>query len=183
MALFAAMLFDTFDKGVVRIALFVLLVVISTYALILQAKRSTPVYVWCAWEGIANDIVSKTPETEKAKIYAFENLVAYHVWFTMRASNRTAITAVKGVEGMHEDESYFLPRGFDEVERASVENVNADRAWLLFRTEKPGQEATLLRKVREQGYSTCPNVSRRFGLTDIHVIEVVRTGSCSEADP
>ena len=75
---------------------------------------------------------------------------------------------------MHEDESYFLPRGFEAVKRVSLEDIHDERAWLVFRTELRGQEKLLLDKLEGQGYRICPTAPARFGRTEVHRIEIVK---------
>jgi hypothetical protein len=46
---------------------------------------------------------------------------------------------VRDVEGMPNDPAYFLPRGFDGVEVADLNDVSGDELWLSFRERtRPG---------------------------------------------
>ena len=64
--------------------IFIILILFGA-AFLFQATRPTPKYIWCAWENLASDL----PQTqnEPTKIYAFEDLVAYHFWFALRDSD------------------------------------------------------------------------------------------------
>jgi uncharacterized membrane protein len=170
--LLAANILTRFDQGTLRIAAITLIVLFSGYALISRAIRATPVYAWCAWEGIATEVIATNEEPQR--IYTFEDLVAYHVWFATRNSNKTDISAIKGVEGMHEDESYFLPRGFAGVNRAGLEDINEGHVWLLFRTETNGQEGALLEDLKSRGYTICPNTPARYARTNVFKVEIVK---------
>jgi hypothetical protein len=136
--------------------------------------RTTPVYVWCAWDGIANEISSKPPENERVKIYTFENLIAYHAWFATRNAGNVEVVAVNGGDGIHDDNASFLPRGFDDVKRMNLEEMNDDRAWLVFRTEKIGTENEILERVKSRGYEICSYNPARFGGTNVFSVEVVK---------
>ena len=137
----------------IRISAVTLLLLLSGYAFYLQAARETPRYVWCEWETVANDI--KTRGEQPTKIYVFENLVAYHLWFALRGDERFKIGVVKGVDVRTDDETYFLPRGFDEVTNAKLDEIAEDRMWLAFRTSAPGEDAVLIETFRKIGFEPC----------------------------
>ena len=143
----------------VRISAMTLLVLLSGYAFALQAMRPSPRYVWCAWNDVAADIRSKG---EPANIYSFENLVAYHLWFALRDSDQSKVNVVKGVDVRTDDETYFLPRGFDEVPNVRLEDVKDEKLWLAFRTSKDGEDAPILAAFKSTGYVACPGDSVRF---------------------
>jgi uncharacterized membrane protein len=170
----AAIALADFDKGWLRITAITLIFLFSGYAFVQQAVDPPPFFIWCAWEGVANDIPTGT-DARPTKVYTFENLVAYHVWFASRNSKGIEISAIKGVDGMHEDESYFLPRGFDDVRRRALTDITDERAWLVFRTEERGQETPLFQYLRNAGYVFCPNAPARFGKTDVYRIEIVKS--------
>lgn len=172
-ALLTSFIIIKLENSGVRVASIALIVVFAGLAFARQASRPAPVYVWCAWESIANEVAAKT-DGQPVRIYAFENLVAYHLWFAMRRSDRVEVAAVKGVEGMHEDESYFLPRGFGGVKRAKISDIQEDRAWLVFRTEQPGQDNILRQHLIDEGYKLCPNFPARYGRTEVYSIEIVK---------
>jgi uncharacterized membrane protein len=66
-----------------RTAAITLLMLLSGYAFVIQAMRPAPRYVWCEWDNVANQIRGTGQPT---KVYAFENLVAYHLWLALRST-------------------------------------------------------------------------------------------------
>ena len=73
------------------------------------------------------------------------------------------------------DEAYFLPRGFDGVNRASIDDISDDRLWLAFRAA-PGDEKRLIEEFGKRGYSECQNY--RVGYGPVTVIWVEMRKSC-----
>jgi hypothetical protein len=89
------------------------------------------------------------------------------------------VVAVKAVDVRTDDESYFLPRGFDEVQKLEMEDVVDERIWLAFRTTKPGQDAALLEKFTRMGYTPCPSTRAKFVSTTVFWLELTRSpGGC-----
>ena len=82
------------------------------------ARARPPVFIWCAWETLAQKVeASEIQPAQEVRVYAFEDLVAYHLWFAFDSSPRKPfkVTVVKGVDGIPEDPAYFLPRRFNEI--------------------------------------------------------------------
>jgi hypothetical protein len=179
MILFATAMLG-FHLRAVRVGSIVLVVVLCSVAFLLDARRDPTRHVWCAWNDAAAEISSKTAAaTKPTTIYAFENLVAYHLWFALRDDPRFRVVAVKAVDVRTDDESYFLPRGFDEVQKLEMEDVVDERIWLAFRTTKPGQDAALLEKFTRMGYTPCPSTRAKFVSTLVFWLELTRSpGGC-----
>lgn len=114
-------------SGLVRTTVLTLLVLFSAYGFAIQAGREKPQHIWCAWEGMAKEVTTRD-------VYVFEDLVAYHVWLATRGGEIN-VTKISGT-GVKEDPAYFLPRGFDGVRTATVEEVAESEIWVLFRAEK-----------------------------------------------
>jgi len=159
----------------IRTAAITLLVLLSGYAFFLQAMRPAPRYVWCEWENVANEI----RDTKTTKIYAFENLVAYHLWFALRDSQQHTVEVVKGIDVRTDDETYFLPRGFAEVKNARIEEITDEKIWLAFRTSVDGEEGALIENFEKAGYSPCPAKTVRYDSTSVFWMRMKR-GNCSE---
>jgi hypothetical protein len=86
-----------------------------------------------------------------AEVYAFEDLVAYHLWFALGGERgRFRVSVVKGVPGLAEDPAYFLPREFKEVEVKDPDALTGERFWVAFRdtTWDEGREPLKLLKAR-----------------------------------
>lgn len=164
----------------VRTSAITLLLLLSGYAFLLQAMRPAPRYVWCEWERVANEIKGKEAVGESpVRIYAFENLVAYHLWFALRDSDRYQVQVVKGIDVRTDDETYFLPRGFDAVKNTGLEDIKEDRMWLAFRTFVAGEEASLLESFTKMGYKQCPAGEAKYDSNTVFWIEMTKsTGGC-----
>lgn len=118
-------------------------------AFLIQSNRPKPVYIWCAWENLAQTLDKNKP----AKIYVFEDLVAYDMWFALRDSeSKFEIIKVNGIEEMLEDKAYFLPRGFDKVNTTDENGMTGDRFFVAFRDSTFSEFHTPLRNLKAKGY-------------------------------
>ncbi|HLL99479.1 MAG TPA: hypothetical protein VK400_00355, partial [Pyrinomonadaceae bacterium] len=80
---FAILLADAFSKinvSQLRMPALGLVFLLIGGAFVLQARQPQPNFIWCAWENLALDL---RPE-KQARIYVFEDLIAYHFWFALR---------------------------------------------------------------------------------------------------
>ncbi|HYH87442.1 MAG TPA: glycosyltransferase family 39 protein [Pyrinomonadaceae bacterium] len=131
----------------------------------LTLARREGLYVWCAWEGLAASaardeaasangvaIASDAP----TGVYAFEDLVAYHLWFALDhggGERRFKVVVLKGVPGVREDPAYFLPRRFDGVGVASgTDSIGGARFWAAFRAARWDESRPPLKLLLERGY-------------------------------
>lgn len=137
------------EMAAARGALLAMLVLLSTAAFAIQFRRETPAYIWCAWEPLAVEAASKDGD----KIYVFEDLVAYHFWFALHEAERTnAVSKVVNLEGTAEDTAYFLPRGFEDVTRVELPEVNEPRFWIAYRGERIDESKAPLAQFLARGY-------------------------------
>ena len=109
--------------------------------------ESTP-QIWCAWEHLAHELPADRSQT----VYVFEDLVAYHFWFATRSSENIKVFKVDGVPEMVEDKAYFLPRGFDEVQRIDPAGMRGDRFWVAFRDLKWNEKHPPIAGILYAGY-------------------------------
>jgi hypothetical protein len=115
-------------------------------------RREGP-YVWCAWEGLASS--AARDEARVAEVYAFEDLVAYHLWFALErgeTAGRFRVVSVKGAPGLAEDPAYFLPRDFDGVTPANTDALRGERFWAAFRDTDWDESHEPLKLITERGY-------------------------------
>ncbi len=118
-------------------------------AFYLQTQRGTPVYIWCAWENLANGL----DKAKSSKIYVFEDLAAYDMWFALRdAEKNFQIIKVNGIEGLQEDKAYFLPRGFDKVQTTDENGIEGERFYIAFRDAVFNEKHPPLRNLTGKGY-------------------------------
>ena len=108
-------------------------------------------YIWCAWEELAAQMRrAESPDSRGVPVYAFEDLVAYHLWFALDA--RFEPSVVKGVPGLAEDPAYFLPRAFDGVRVVDSSGVEGERFWVAFRDSRWNEARPPLKILKERGY-------------------------------
>jgi hypothetical protein len=124
----------------------------------LNLVRREPAYVWCAWEGLAASAARderRDPAggaADSSNVYAFEDLVAYHLWFALEREGRFRVVSVKGAPGVLEDPAYFLPRDFDGVAVANADTLNGQRFWAAFRDTGWDESRPPLKLITERGY-------------------------------
>lgn len=131
----------------------------------LTLVRREGAYIWCAWEGLAASavkedaasvIVGKDAGAAPFNIYAFEDLVAYHLWFALERNGggerRFKVVVLKGVPGVAEDPAYFLPRRFDGVGVSRLDSIEGDRFWAALRAERWDESQPPLKLLLERGY-------------------------------
>jgi len=87
-------------------------------------------------------------------LYAFEDLVAYHLWFALDSAHETRVRVVvlKGVPGTTEDPAYFLPRRFDGVTDAGANFITEGRCGAAFRDAGWDESRPPLKTMLDRGY-------------------------------
>ena len=119
-----------------------------------------PEFIWCAWEELpeqqANGDSRFAPgNTTPVSVYAFEDLVAYHLWFagTTGQTRPLRITVVKDFADIPEDKAYFLPRRFDEITTTrEFPPSNINKFWIAFRAARWDETRAPLKQAAEAGY-------------------------------
>ena len=157
-----------------KVILLSLVVALAVVALAIDSRRELPNHVWCAWNDVAGAIQGSDPRAKT--IYTFENLVAYHMWFALRSDATTQVNVVKGLDVMTDDETYFLPRGFDGVKSMTLDQVSDPTIWLVFRTQKDGDEVILIDNFKKLGYLDCYSYRTQYGVTTVHWVQLTKTG-------
>jgi len=62
------------------------------------------------------------------------------------------IIRVEGLNGVKEDKAYFLPRGFESIEKVSVDAIDENQFWVAFRKKNWDPNATFINDLRDRGY-------------------------------
>lgn len=150
-------------------------------ACVVAVAQRAPTPVWCAWGTLAREAARdeadsrdecarseatamrdcNTTRVSEIKIYAFEDLIAYQLWYALRSAgeSRLRVAVVKDVSGVAEDRAFFLPRGFDEVSVESADAaMNEQEFWIAWRDVAWDDEYPPLKILRERGYE----IVRRF---------------------
>ena len=118
----------------VKAALLTLVLLFFGYAFVIFATQEKTLYVWCAWGKLTNENVRGTANTgQKQRIYVFENLVAYHLWYDFRRTENVEVSVIRGIDGLIEDPGYFMPRGFDAIKTVNINSVTDSQFWIAFR--------------------------------------------------
>ena len=146
-AVLMAIAFSKIEFPLLRSAALTIILLLFGAAFLFQATRAEPKYIWCAWENLAQSLDVNQP----AKIYVFEDLVAYHFWFALRDSDkRIQVVKINNQEGLIEDKAYFLPRGFNEIQTAN--NFEGERFFVAFRDKSFNEFAPPLQNLKARDY-------------------------------
>lgn len=158
-AILLALFFDSIRERMLKIILLSALFILFFIAFILELNRPQQTFIWCAWENLAQNLDKNQP----AKIYAFEDLNAYHLWFALRERENIQVQKIKSIEEIKEDKAYFLPRGFDSV--TSVDDFEGERFWIAFPEKEWNLQKPPLKNLIEKGYKIGePKVFEANGL-------------------
>ncbi len=128
-AIVIGLFFDKLKPPILKIILLSVLFFLFALAFIFEIKRPKQTFIWCAWENLARDISADQP----AKVFVFEDLVAYHFWFAKRNDPNIQIVKIENLEGVEEDKAYFLPRGFDDVKKVNFDEITDEKFYIAFR--------------------------------------------------
>ncbi|HYY98539.1 MAG TPA: glycosyltransferase family 39 protein [Pyrinomonadaceae bacterium] len=145
---------------------------LSVGALTLISREGA--YVWCAWGDLAasaarddannsraegesksHDAAAGVVEGAPVNVYAFEDLVAYHLWFALEefgGARRFRVVSLKGAPGVAEDPAYFLPRDFDGVAVAPADALQGASFWAAFRDAGWDESRPPLSLITSRGY-------------------------------
>jgi uncharacterized membrane protein len=117
--------------------------------------RRGDTYIWCVWSQLSQQMVQRqlTPG-QVMKVYAFEELIAYHLWFALEGSDggKFKVGLIKGVPGLLEDPAYFLPRAFHDIAVQDLSALNEQHFWVAFRDTNFNEQSPPLKTLRDRGY-------------------------------
>lgn len=151
-AILAAVSIQSLRPLLLKDTLTYLLISFVTFAVLGHAIRKANQPIWCAWETLAEQV--KETQQQTTKIYASEELIAYHLWFALRDSdkNKFQIIVLKNIPDIKEDAAYFLPRGFYDVTTQNADSINDEQFWIAFRDTELNEEKHPLKFLKEKGY-------------------------------
>ena len=183
-AILAALALSKLSLGWLRTGCFVLIggwVALNGFVTVVKRP---PKLTWCNWESLAQQVAQvEGNSSAPVQIYAFEDLVAYHVWFAFESaarqsghSNNFHLHVVKGVPGLLEDPAYFLPRRFYEIETQDGANFKGDTIWLAFRDTQWNPARPPLTLIADQGFETGRIFTMRAQGQESFLVEVRRKG-------
>ena len=116
--------------------------------------QTKPVYAWCAWNDLAQQLKQKPAEIKPTNIYAFEDLTAYHLWFALDANPQSPfrVGVIKDLPGLVEDKAYFLPRDFTDIDVRKDFPRDESHFWIAFRDVMLGETRPPLKTANDLGY-------------------------------
>jgi hypothetical protein len=141
--------------------------------------RPSPL-IWCAWDQLAQQAKAiESKSRQVVPVYAFEDLVAYHLWFSLdtATNSRFMVTVIKGLPGVIEDPAYFLPRNFSDVAVQTQPVLNGDHVWIAFRAAQWDEAHPPLSLVKQMGYETGQVLSTRAQGQQVFLVELRRSGT------
>lgn len=168
MILLSALFITQIKWKIVRIAVLCIAFLLTAIAFSNRVRTEQPEYIWCAWEKLATEwIYAPHLSAEPKTLYVFEDLVGYHFWFSVRDLENYRVKVVKGMEGVQEDTAYFLPRGFERVEKVTSAEIGGDMFWIAFRDVKPENPFTRIPFITEQKPPLSTLAARGFIPEDV----------------
>lgn len=147
-AFLAAIALEKIEVSALKISFLTLLICFFAAAFLIRLRQSTPIYIWCAWENLAQNL----DKTQKVKVYVFEDLVAYNFWFALRRSQSNVEIIKVNSKDIPEDKAYFLPRGFNEVKKIEENSIGEQKFYIAFRDEEFRESRPPLKNFIDQGY-------------------------------
>lgn len=142
--------------------------------------RPQPVFIWCAWDQLAKQMILVEPQSSAApRVYAHEDLIAYHLWFSLGSpeNQEPRVLLVKGVPGVLNDDAYFLPRAFNGISTQDTAAATDHRFWLAFRSKQLSEVGQPLSWWREKGYSVNRILSTKAQGQHALLVELQRNQS------
>ncbi|MGH9906514.1 MAG: glycosyltransferase family 39 protein [Pyrinomonadaceae bacterium] len=139
--------------------------------------RRPPVFIWCAWEQLADQVArQEANSTDAVRVYAFEDLVAYHVWFSLENSHseRFKVVMVKGIPGLVEDPAYFLPRSFSDIESGDRSALQGRPIWLAFRDTRWNDTRPPINVFQSMGYRVGTVLSLKAQGQEAFLVQLTR---------
>ena len=158
-ALLAALAFSRLPRAWLRTVCLILFASWATLNGAVTVLKRPPTFTWCTWEPLAQQVAkAESGTTQTVDLYAFEDLVAYHLWFALAKANEEGrsqqfkVHVAKGVPGLQEDPAYFLPRRFYEIETQDGSAFRGDKIWLAFRDSQWDTARPPLSTIVAQGF-------------------------------
>ena len=160
-----------------RVALFFILGCWFLLAGLILLISRPPVFIWCAWGELAPQVMNyESSSSQVVDIYAFEDLVAYHLWFALNAApnSRIRVNVVKNVPGLTEDRAYFLPRRFTDIAVWNQFPSSQDHFWVAFRAAEWDETRPPLNELEKMGYRVGKVISKKTQGQQAFLVQILR---------
>jgi hypothetical protein len=125
---------------------------------------SLVIVLFIAWGPLAQQAAQPDQSSSRPTLlYAFEDLVAYHLWFALRDApgGTYKVSVIKNMPGTREDSAYFLPRDFHNIEVRGPEIPNEKDVWIAFRALRVDEQEPPLNQFVTAGYKIKRVVNER----------------------
>jgi uncharacterized membrane protein len=128
--------------------------VMAVPALVIMLIKPEPMYSWCGWNRLAQEI----KDSDVTTVYTFEDAAAYEMWFASQreTGGKLKVVLIEDDPDIPEDKAYFLPRGFDEVKKINESDIEGDKFWIAARSIWDDKDLPLWQKLKDRGYETDP---------------------------
>lgn len=136
-----------------KFGLFLVLVGWLSLAAALSLRTRPPEFTWCSWPQLVQQL-SPEDKSRATVFYAFEDLVAYHLWFALstEGEGKFKVVRIRGIEGLDEDPAFFLPRRFHDIEVRDQLQISGEHVWLAFRDENWDEKRPPVSLLQQAGY-------------------------------
>jgi len=128
------------------------------------------------WRRAWPPLTAQIKDSDASTIYVFEDVVAYELWFTAEreAPGRFHIILIEDDPDIKEDKAYFLPRGFDNVQKANEDSISGDKFWIAVRGIGEDENHPLWKRLRGKGYKKGAPFIFQATATDVYLIPFER---------
>jgi hypothetical protein len=142
-------------------------------AFVVEAESSKPQPVWCGFEVLGNELQADG----HVPVYVFEDLAAYHLWFTFRTypdpKMRQRVVKVDGFPGMTEDKAFFIPRGIGDEYLTHGDlplRTDGTQLWIVYRAPSLDLTKPPLNLLSVQGFKLRRQESFDGGQTKVFAL-------------
>jgi uncharacterized membrane protein len=162
------------QKDWMRIATFLILACWFSATGVYALLKPTPRFIWCAWSPLVQQASQIDNRSQPPAIYAFEDLIAYHLWFALHEAPepKSKVTVIKGVPGVTEDAAFFLPREFNDVAVRDPSVTTEDEIWIAFRGSRLDEKQPPLNHFTQAGYHVDRILSEHMRHQDAFLIKL-----------
>ncbi len=148
-------------------------------AVFLSSRPSN--FIWCSWEQLAQQVSKQeSAAAGPVQVYAYEDLVAYHLWFALDAKpgKPYKVTVVKGVPGVVEDPAYFLPRAFNDISvQKNNSTLSGDDVWVAFRASQWDETRPPIDGIKRSGFKVGRVLTLKAQGQQAFLVELLRNQS------
>jgi uncharacterized membrane protein len=157
--------FTSISPGWLRILLIAALVGYNGYGFAASAGRPFEMPGWCGFDVVAKQSQGIRP----GPIYVFEDLGAYHIWYTLRHECTECVTKIIDVPWMEEDKAFFFPRGVG-VPLTRFQDIDAEHLWVVYRAPGWNVEKPPLPKFAQIGYQIEDKIVFEARLENVYAV-------------